>query len=106
MDAIEYLRNKYDYMEEGDIEFFVSAAKEVLINTLYPFDPSIDPETFVVPRRYENWIIRAAIEMIERAGVSSAVAYNENGIGIQYGRAQISSALIGELTPKAGIIKT
>lgn len=104
MDCKGYLKNKYNYITESDIEFFLDSAKEVLLNTLYPFDVSINVDLFVVPQRYERWIVRAAIEMIERAGISSALAYKENGMDITFDRPQISQALLNELVPRAGII--
>lgn len=42
-------------------------------------------------------------EMIERNGMTSAIAYQENGISISFSREQLSKALIDEIVPIVSI---
>ena len=102
MDYLTYIKGKYSYLNDGDVEVLISSAKEILINLLYPFDKSIDLDNFDVPKRFTMWVARAIVEMIERQGISSAVAYSENGLNITFDRSQLSYGLISEITPYAG----
>ena len=38
-------------------------------------------------------------EMVERLGITSAIAYKENGISITFSREQLSEALRDEIVP-------
>lgn len=102
MDYFTYIKGKYSYLNDEDVEVLIASAKEILINLMYPFDTSIDLDNFDVPKRFTLWIVRAVIEMVERAGISSAVAYKENGLEITFDRSQLSNGLISEITPIAG----
>lgn len=102
MDYLTFIKNKYSYLSDDDINFLIGTTKEILFNLLYPFNKSIDPEEFAIPKRHTMWVLRAVIEMIERTGISSAVAYNENGLNISFDRSQLSQGLISEITPHAG----
>lgn len=104
MDYYTYIKGKYAYLSNEDIDLLIESAKEVLFNLLYPFNVSIDLNDFTVPKRYTMWVLRAVIEMIERAGISSATAYKENGLSFSFDRSQLSYGLISEITPKAGTL--
>lgn len=106
MDYLEYIKTKFSYMREEDIEYFANIAKETLANTLSPSPlKPIEMEKYIVPSNRQGWVARAVIEMIEREGISSAAAYSENGLSITFDRPQVSQALISELTSDVGIIK-
>lgn len=80
-------------------------AEIVALNTLYPYDltkTTIDAEN---NKRLANWQTRCAIELykaMERVGYRS---YSENGLSVQFLTSLLSSDLLGELVPKAGIPK-
>ena len=80
-------------------------AEIVALNTLYPYDSTkttIDAEN---NKRLANWQTRCAIELykaMERVGYQS---YSENGLSVQFLTSLLSSDLLGELVPKAGIPK-
>lgn len=80
-------------------------AEIVALNTLYPYDltkTTIDAEN---NKRLANWQTRCAIELykaMERVGYQS---YSENGLSVQFLTSLLSSDLLGELVPKAGIPK-
>lgn len=99
MDYISKIKNKYPYLDDEDIEDMYNCAKEILLNTLYPFDDTIEE----IPRRKEMWIYRAMIEFAERNGMTSALNYRENGIQMQFDRSQLSQSLLDELVPYSGI---
>lgn len=80
-------------------------AEIVALNTLYPYDltkTTIDSEN---NKRLANWQTRCAIELykaMERTGYQS---YAENGLSVQFLTTLVSSDLLVELVPKAGIPK-
>jgi len=50
MDYFEYIKRKYDYLNNEDITILVDSAKEILFNLLYPCGASIDFDEFAVPK--------------------------------------------------------
>lgn len=99
MDYVGKIKAKYPYLEYNDIDDILEISKEILLNTLYPFDNTITE----IPPRKEMWIYRCMIEVIERNGMTSALAYRENGIQINFDRTQVSQGLINELIPESGV---
>lgn len=80
-------------------------AEIVALNTLFPYDLSKDTIDAENNKRLANWQTRCAIELykaMERTGYQS---YTENGLSVQFLTTLVSSDLLGELIPKAGIPK-
>jgi len=79
-------------------------AEIVALNTLYPYDLT-KTEIDKTNKRLINWQIRCAIELykaMERIGVQ---AYTENGLSVSFLTSLLSTNLINELVPKAGVPK-
>lgn len=79
-------------------------AESVALNTLYPYDLSktaIDTTN----KRLANWQTRCAIELYEKMGNENVSSYSENGLSVSYLTGMISSSLMNELVPFAGVIK-
>ncbi len=100
MDYIGKIIKKYPHLKDDieGVEDIFNVSKEILLNTIYPFDES---RTEIPPRK-EYWVYRCMVEIIERNGISSAVGYEENGIKITFDRSQISQSLMEELVPQIG----
>lgn len=80
-------------------------AEIVALNTLYPYDltkTTIDAEN---NKRLANWQTRCAIELYRKIGSTNVQSYSENGLSVTYLTGSISSELLNELVPKAGIPK-
>lgn len=80
-------------------------AEIVALNTLYPYDLTKTTINAKNNKRLANWQTRCAIELykaMERVGYQS---YSENGLSVQFLTSLLSSDLLGELVPKAGIPK-
>lgn len=80
-------------------------AEIVALNTLYPYDltkATIDAEN---NKRLANWQTRCAIELYRKMGSTNVQSYSENGLSVTYLTGLISSELLNELVPKAGIPK-
>lgn len=98
---LEILGNSNDVTKDESFKDKLDDAEIVALNALYPYNDKIDrlPET----RRLKNWQTRCAIELykaMERIGVQS---YSENGLSVMYLTSLVSSSLMNELIPKAGV---
>ena len=63
-----------------------------------------DEDDIETPRK-TAWLLACCDEIVERAGCSSATAYRENGLQINFDHSQISLGLINMLSPVVGVIK-
>ena len=106
MDLNVEVKNKYDYLEEKEVEMFVNRAKAIAIDQLYPNDLSINYLTFDWTNpRFDMWLLDCVDELIERVGISSAISYRENGMSWTFDRAGVSQALLDRLPRNIGIIR-
>lgn len=104
MDYLNYFKRKYPYIEDDDLDILEDTAKEILIHLLFKSFYNVSEEQKEVAYdRNKYWILRCMQEMIERNGMTSAIAYQENGISISFSREQISKALIDEIVPIVSI---
>ena len=96
---------KYPYMDESEINGVYRIALGVYLATLYPFERT--RTEFPEDRPGDvYWIELAMQQIIERAGASSATAYSENGISIQFDSSSVvSKDLRKMLTPYVGVPK-
>ena len=94
-DIARKIHNKYCHLELSEIEDMLDIAKEIMLNTLYPFDDTITE----IPERKSGWLYRCVMEQIERKGMNSVVSYKENGLQVTFDKSQISQSLLSELVP-------
>lgn len=99
MDFGEKIIAKYPYLTNDDIESLVNRAKSICIEQVYPADLSINYANFDWDgnARYDMWILDCVDELIERAGISTVLAYKENGMSWTFDRAGVSQALLDRL---------
>ena len=98
-DIPRLIQRQYSYIVEIDINTMVECAKDILLDTLYPFNEEIT----TIPPRKVSWIYRCVLEQIERKGMTSVTSYRENGIQITFDRSGVSQSLMSELMPMVGI---
>ena len=72
---------------------------------VYKSDMSFYDEDDIETPRKTAWLLACCDEIVERAGCSSATAYRENGLQINFDHSQISLGLINMLSPVVGVIK-
>ena len=102
---LEILGNSADRSKDDIFKSKLDDAEIVALNTLYPYDLTKTTIDFQNNKRLANWQTRCAIELykaMERTGYQS---YSENGLSVQFLTSLLSSDLLGELVPKAGIPK-
>lgn len=98
------LGNAEDETKDNLFKLYLSNAKAVVLNTLFPFDKSVN-DINEKDFRLRNWQVRCAIELYNSSDRAGVQAYSENGFSITYLTSLISSSLLAELVPKAGCPK-
>ena len=98
-DIPQLIQRQYSYIADSDIMTMIDCAKDILLDTLYPFNEEITE----VPQRKVTWIYRCVLEQIERKGMSSVTSYRENGIQVTFDRTSVSQGLINQIIPLVGI---
>lgn len=101
---LEILGDVADTTKDEVFKTKLDDAEIVALNTLYPYNFTIT-ELDKTNKRLANWQTRCAIELykaMERIGVQ---AYAENGLSVSFLTSLLSSNLINELVPKAGVPK-
>lgn len=98
---LEILGNSSDSTKDEVFLEKLNDAKIVALNALYPYNNEID----ILPNnvRLKNWQVRCAIELynaMERVGVQT---YSENGLSVSFLSSLVSSSLMNEIIPKAGV---
>ena len=101
---LEILGDVADNSKDEVFQLKLDDAEIVALNTLYPYDLT-KTEIDKTNKRLINWQTRCAIELykaMERIGVQ---AYTENGLSVSFLTSLLSTNLINELVPKAGVPK-
>ena len=104
MDYVTRLTTKYPWLSEADATEIVDKAKMFYYGIVYKCDASHYDEDDTETPRKTAWIKACCDEIVERAGCSSATAYRENGLQINFDNSEISLGLINMLAPVVGVI--
>ncbi len=105
MDYVGAVKSKYSYLSDDEAQLYINRAKSILVEQLYPADISVSYDTYVVPPRFDMWILDCVDELIERAGISSLTAYRENGVSYSWEKSGVSNGLLQRIQRKAGTVK-
>ena len=73
------------------------------LSILYPYTEDFDD--IELPKRFENWQLRASVELYNLADKAGIVNYSENGIVWSKLTDGLSFSLLNEITPKVGVPK-
>lgn len=104
MDYVTRLITKYPWLSSEDAAEIVDKAKMFYYGIVYKSNTThYDEDDIDTPRKIA-WIKACCDEIIERAGCSSATAYRENGLQINFDNSEISLGLINMLAPVVGVI--
>lgn len=77
-------------------------SKNMCLSILYPFQ---DTTEISLPTRYENWQLRACVELYNMADRQGIINYAENGISWGKKSDGLSVSLMNELTSRVGVPK-
>lgn len=105
MDYVTRLKSKYPWLSDDDADEVVSKAKLFYYSIVYKSNISFYDEDDVDTPRKIAWVMSCCDEIVERAGCSSATAYRENGLQINFDNSQISLGLINMLPSVIGVLK-
>lgn len=101
---LEILGDVTDDTKDEVFKLKLDDAEIVALNTLYPYD--YEQQTLdKTNKRLANWQIRCAIELYKKIGTTNIQSYSENGLSVTYMTGLISTSLMNELVPKAGVPK-
>ena len=104
MDFVKAVKVKYEYLSTPEVELYINRAKSILVEQLYPTDISVSYDTYIVPSRFDMWILDCIDELIERDGISSLTAYKENGVSYTWGKSGISDGLLQRIQRNVGTV--
>ena len=96
-------KKKYNYLSTEQIDDLYNCSLSLYLSLSFPLDRSITQ----IPQEYARdvGIIRKImVETLEREGLSSVVAYSENGMNFTFDNAHISRQLLSMITPKAKVV--
>jgi hypothetical protein len=93
--------------EDNLLTELVNGAIELYLSLRYPTTeyPVDDDGDFVVEKKYEGWVVRAAVEMYAKIGAEGQIGHFEGGINRMYESGSLSISLLREITPVAGIAR-
>lgn len=97
------IHSEFPYLEINVVKDIYIRALYDYLNLRFPFDKSITS----IPKGSERdyvWVKKRMVDIIERAGASSAIAYSENGLSIRFDDAGISSELSSQVIPNMGVL--
>ena len=87
-------------LTEGQIEMLIGGAVSLYVSLKWPSRTHTDlPELDWIAK---NWIVRCAVEMLNRRGAEGQTSHNENSIGRGFDTATVSKSLRREVIPVAG----
>ncbi|MBQ8299562.1 MAG: hypothetical protein IJX99_06920 [Clostridia bacterium] len=95
MMRLKALDNADDTSKDAYFKMYLEDAKNILLDRIYPFEHEI----IEVPSRYQNWQLRAGIELYNQLGEEGIVSYGENGLSYSRKTDLLSEGLISELPP-------
>lgn len=97
------LKDKDDDSQDELFEVYLSNARAIQLNALFPYDKTavVEESDF----RLRNWQVRCAIELYNASDRSGILSYSENGLSVSYFEGLVSNSLMSELVPKAGCPK-
>lgn len=96
------LKAEYSYLTENEVGKLYDKAVSCYCDFSFPFDHSITTIPEDRPRGVQ-WVHDCMVEILERSGCSSYVAYAENGLSLEFDNSQISRGLLKRLIPCVGV---
>lgn len=87
---------------ENVIDSLLEDSKNIALSNIYPFQ---DWSGLDLPAKYNNWQIRAAIELYNLADKAGIRNYAENGLSWSRSSDLLSVGLQEEIMPRVGVLK-
>ena len=99
------MKLKGDNFNEEEIPTLLESAKLIILANRYPMHdfPKDENGEFILEDRYKDLQIRIAVELFAKAGAEGELTHTENAVTRQWASADVSPALLREITPKAKV---
>ena len=91
--------------EDSVLLSFLSQAKDVILNRMYPYMDEEAYEALILPKRYEFKQIRIAAYLLNKRGAEGEIQHIENGIHRNYKNADVPAEMLVDIMPRVGIPK-
>lgn len=100
---IPYNENEFDNISnyKNVLNQLLEDSKNIALSNLYPF---IDWSEKELPKKFNNWQLRACVEIANFLGTEGLKSYSENGLSISRLTDGLSQDLQNEIIPNVGYI--
>jgi len=111
VDQLDLLKERIEYNENifGDEDVYENVlnrllddSKYIALSLRFPYE---DYSEIELPKKYNNWQLRCAVEIYQGIGTEGIKSYSENGLSWTRDSGYISHELRGEIEPLVGVIK-
>lgn len=94
-----------DDSTDGILNELLISARSLFLSVRYPFSqyPVNEDDEPVIEKRWDDWILRVAIELYSKMGAEGQTGHLENGINRTFESGTISKSLRAEVMPIVGI---
>lgn len=103
LDTLKKLLDITDNNEDELLSEYLSSAKEVILNRLYPF--GIPTTVADIPSVYERLQLQVAQYLYLKEGAEGEKTHNENGVNRTYESGYIPESMLSQITPYARVMK-
>ena len=103
---IEMLRTMMGNDEDSDevLSVYLDLAKHKILNRMYQFPDDYEYSGEMdVPDRYVSIQLNISCYMLNKRGAEGETAHSENGIGRNYGAADVPEEMLRDILPQIGI---
>lgn len=89
--------------DDNTLLSYLSQAKDVILNRMYPYMNDNDYEGMTIPKRYDYKQIRIAAYMLNKRGAEGETQHIENGIHRNYKSSDVPEDMLWDVFPAVGI---
>ena len=89
--------------DDNTLLSYLSQAKDVILNRMYPYMDDSAYEGMTIPKRYDYKQIRIAAYMLNKRGAEGETQHIENGIHRNYKSSDVPEDMLWDVFPAVGI---
>lgn len=89
--------------DEATLLSYLTQAKDVILNRMYPYMEDDAYDGMEIPKRYEYKQIRVAAYLLNKRGAEGETQHIENGIHRNYKSSDVPEDMLWDVFPAVGI---